>query len=581
MLKLLTISNLAVISHLQLEFESGFNVLSGETGAGKSIILAALRLLLGERASQDILRTGETRAFVEGVFDTTGNSPLLEILSEGGIELEEDELIIKREIIASSRGKVFINNQSATVNLLRQIQPHLIDVHGQGDQQSLIQTQVQTAMLDAYARSEELLGAVREAYLKVNGKLQDLRELKASEADRLQRLDLLDFQIAEIERVNPRAEEDVELEQERRILANAEKLVSSCSEISGMLYDADDAAVARIALAERRLGDLASLDPVFAPQLEALSNARYLLEDAIAVIRDYGDSVTFSEARLQVVEERLVALERLRRKYGKTLAEIEELASQLAADREALVGAEFREQQLNQEVRQAAREYLASASKLTAARLKAARDLEKKLKKDLQEVALEKAEFSVRFNPLDEGAAQQLAAGAGLDGELSGLRFGRNGEEQAEFYFSANKGEEARPLASVASGGELSRLMLLLKSNIAPTPYPRTLVFDEIDTGIGGRVADAVGLRLRKLAKGNQVLCVTHQAQIARYADAHLLVAKAEQGKRTVTTVTSLDRAARVAEIARMLSGGTVTELTLKHADEFLSGTLSAAEGGA
>lgn len=570
MLKLLTISNLAVISHLQVEFGEGLNILSGETGSGKSIILASLGLLLGERASLDLLRTGESRAVVEGVFEIEGNNPLQALLRESGIEVLEEDLIIKREIVANGRGKVFVNNQSATINLLKTIQPHIIDVHGQGEQQSLLSTGVQTSMLDAYSKSEALRKKVEARFEAVAQLVAELESLKKSDSERLQMLDLIDYQINEIDRVQPKLEEDAELATERKLLTNAEKLTTLCTEITSFLYDDDESVIARLSQSARRLDELATIDSQFSVQSEQLATAKYTIEDAVFIIRDYADKITYSATRLHSIEERLEALERLKRKYGGTLTEVLAHYEKMNVRQDELRNSENHEKSLVNSLSEMVQGYRAEALKLTETRNKAAHELEKKLKKDLSEVALEKSQFRINFNaPLGGINFSQIRQW--FSSETEHLILNRLGQEYGEFYFSANKGEELRPMSAVASGGELSRLMLILKSNIAPTPYPRTLVFDEIDTGIGGRVADAVGVRLKRLAKSNQVICVTHQAQIARYADVHLQVVKTVQGQRTLTTLNRLEAEGRVNEIARMMAGANVTDISIKYARQLLN----------
>ncbi len=569
MIKLLSIANLAVISHLQVEFGTGLNILSGETGAGKSIILAALGLLLGERASQDLLRTGESKAIVEGVFEIEGNAPLAQLLDESGIENEGTDLIIKREIIANGRGKVFVNNQAATLNLLKAIQPHIIDVHGQGEQQSLLSTNVQANMLDAYAGGGALRQKIEELYEQVSQITKQLAASKRSESERLQMLDLLEYQIKEIEGISPVSNEDEELEIERRILVNAERLSSLCKEINQLLYDDDEATLSKLGLAGRRIDELVEIDPQFQVQSEQISSVKYILEDVAFAVRDFANKVTYSPERLQLVTDRLTALDRLKRKYGGVLTEVINHLNTLKVKYSELKNNDDHETALLTNLQMAVKDYDQTASKLTSVRKIAAKELEGKLKKDLSAVALEKSQFVVYFNrPVMGSSFSQLRQQFGLD--FQETVFSKLGKEIAEFYFSANKGEDARPLSAVASGGELSRLMLILKTNIAPTPYPRTLVFDEVDSGIGGRVADAVGVRLQRLSQSNQVICVTHQAQIARYADTHLQVSKEVKGQRTVTKVAKLEAKERVEELARMMAGAGVTAVTRQHAQEML-----------
>lgn len=570
MIKLLSITNLAVISHLQVEFGAGLNILSGETGAGKSIILAALGLLLGERASQDMLRTGESKAVVEGVFEIEGNRPLANLLEESGIEAENSDLIIKREIISNGRGKVFVNNQAATLNLLKTIQPHIIDVHGQGEQQSLLLTSVQTTMLDAFAGSSTLRQKVEDLFDKVNGIVRHLVDSKRTESERLQMLDLLNYQINEIESSSPAPKEDEELEIEQRMLVNAERLSLLCEEINQLLYDDNDAAISRLSQAIKKLDELVTIDPHFQPQSEQLSAVKYILEDVTFAVRDFASRVTYSPERLQAVSDRLNSLDRLKRKYGENLDEVINHLNKLKIKQSELKNNTDHEKSLIEEFLKVKNEYELVAKKLTVLRKNAAKELEVKLKKDLSDVALEKSQFTVNFN-IPNGILDLSFINQQVGDDFKEIAFSKMGKESAEFYFSANKGEDARSLSAVASGGELSRLMLILKTNIGPTAYPRTLVFDEIDTGIGGRVADAVGDRLKRLSKSNQVICVTHQAQIARYADTHLQVSKQVKGQRTVTNVNVLDGDMRVEELSRMIAGAGVTKTTRQHAKELLT----------
>lgn len=569
MIKFLSIINLAVVRQAGVEFGPGLNVLSGETGAGKSVILSALGLLLGERASPDMIRTGETRASVEGVFEVDGNAPLLKLLDESGVELGGEDLIIKREIGLNGRGKVFLNHQPVTLSLLREIQPHLIDVHGQGEQQSLLLPSVQLNLLDLFAGASEVREQVETAYAELLDVLQELEGLRRGEAERLQLLDLMRYQLDEIERARLRPGEDVELEAERKVLANAEKLATLCEAVSCLLYDEDNSIVSQLGLVQRRMGELAAIDDSLSLQLEQLDAAKYALEDVAYAVRDYAEKITFSPDRLQAVEERLIELDRLKRKYGGSIESVIKHGEAVRARQDDMQHSEERAGALLDRLRRALALYRAGAERLSSLRRAKGKALEKVVLKELAQVSLEHSSFAVHFKePMQNALNERIAA---WDAEsVSGLRVSRAGEEGVELYFSANEGEVSRPLSGVASGGELSRLMLVLKSVTAPTRYPRTLVFDEIDSGIGGRVSEAVGLRLKQLSLANQVLCITHQAQIARHADCHFRVLKQVSGSRTMTTVERLDQAGRIAELARMMGGAEITSITKQHARELL-----------
>jgi DNA repair protein RecN (Recombination protein N) len=569
MLKLLNISNLAVVDKLQLEFFPGLNVLSGETGSGKSIIIDALGMLLGKRISQDVLRTGESRAYVEGTFNIAGNTPLLGLLEESGIELEdEEEIVIKREIVASGRGRTFVNNQSVTTTVLKAIQPHVLDIHGQGDQQSLLASDNHLRLFDAYIGAVERRQAVEALYDELLAIVRVFERSRQSEAERLQMLDVVLYQLNEIEKLQVKVNEDVELEEERKLLANAEKLVTLADESYQRLDGEGSAVLAQVTAIQKRLAELAEVDKTFEPYLEQLSGVKYTLEDLTYYLRGYQDSIEVSPERLRQIEDRLVELDRLKRKYGGTLAAVLETYETLCNKREDLQFSEERSEKLKAEFKDKLKQYEAAAKKLTQLRQSKAAEFEKAAMKELSEVALEGARFTLRFSPPAPNDWSEWLRQTLEMAEMPAIS--RVGKELLEFYFSANKGEEQRPLSEVASGGELSRLMLVLKSITAPTQFPRTLIFDEIDTGIGGRVADAVGLRLHRLAQVNQVLCITHQAQVARYADIHHLVSKEVAKDRTRTLVHKLDAQGRVEELARMLAGNEITVTARKHAKELL-----------
>jgi DNA repair protein RecN (Recombination protein N) len=567
MLRFLNISNFALIDSLQIEFQPGLNVLSGETGSGKSIIIDALGLLLGERGTSEMIRTGETKAFVEGVYEFQGNTPLMTLLAESGIETSEDDLIIRREITAIGRGRVFVNNQVVTLSLLKAIQPHVVDIHGQGEQQSLLSTDTHLNVLDAFAGASSLRASVSQAYDELSRLLKELEINRQSESERLKALDMIEFQLGEIEQANLTESEDTELETERLKLANAEKLTTLCDEIYQHVYEAENSALTRISAVQRRLSDLAGLDPVFQPQLDQLANVKYILDDISFVISDYSQNVQHSPERLQFIEDRLEEIRRLKRKYGASISEILAVRDKLLEQKSSLLHSEETGRKLESELAKSLERYQKVANEISELRRQAATKLEKAVGKELSAVALGAAQFSVQF--YSQNGSQVSAKLSELLGQtLSDI--GRFGKETVEFFFTANKGEELKPLKAVASGGELSRLMLVLKTVTAPTLFPRTLIFDEIDSGIGGRVAEAVGQRLKKLAKTNQVLCITHQSQIARYADTHLLVSKEVSGNRTVTRLTTLDEDGRIDELVRMIGGSTATLAARKHARELL-----------
>lgn len=550
MLQFLNISNIALIDDMQVEFESGLNLLTGETGSGKSIIVDALGVLIGGRFTSELLKTGAERAAIEGLFSVTAN-PDLEVLLENAGLGATNELIIRRELSATGRNKIFINNQLATQSLLRDLRPFLVDIHGQGEQQTLFNPETHLEILDAFAGNTALRVEVAEAYQRWIAVRRELDSLRHDEAEKFQLVDTLKFQIAELERAQLSIGEDERLEEERRRLANVEKLTELCQSSYSRIYEDDDAAVARVRQTLKDVEELAEYDSSFRDYLEGLESARAVLEDLSFTLRDFADRLEFSPSRLAEIEDRLAELSRLKRKYGGSIAaSLEHLAR--SEDRlQQIETSDERERELNAELAAARERYLELAGKLHKERVRAAKKFEQAVEKGIGEVAIDNARFQVQVSDNVESAGQK-------------------GIDHTEFYFSANVGEEVKPLARVASGGEASRLMLVLKTVANGSQFPRTIVFDEIDTGIGGRVSEAVGLKLKKLSQTNQVLCVTHQPQIARFADSHLVVQKEALKGRTQVSVGRLDKAGRVEEIARMLTGAEITDSARRHAKELL-----------
>ena len=553
MLQLLSISNIALIDDLRVEFDGALNLLTGETGSGKSIIVDALGVLIGGRFTSELLKSGAERGSIEGLFSLSPN-PQLETLLENSGFSNGDELIIRRELSATGRNKIFINNQLATQTLLRDLRPFLVDIHGQGDQQTLFDPDTHLELLDSFAGHAALRAEVAEAYESLSRVRRELATLRQDAAEKFQLADTLQFQIAELERAQLSLGEDERLEEERRRLSNVEKLTTLCQSSYSRIYEDDDAALARLRQTLKDVEELSEYDSGFREYVEGLESARAVLEDLSFALRDFADKLEFSPARLAAIEDRLAELSRLKRKYGGSIeASLEHLAQ--AQDRlRQIETSDQREQELTRELESAQKHYLERARKLHKERVRAAKALEKAVEDGIAEVAMENARFQVQVDR----------------DETDSERIGPTGFDKIEFQFSANVGEEVKPLARVASGGEASRLMLVLKTVSNASEFPRTIVFDEIDTGIGGRVSEAVGIKLKKLSKTNQVLCVTHQPQIARFADNHLVVQKEARAGRTQVNVNKLDRTGRVEELARMLTGAEITESARRHARELL-----------
>lgn len=548
------IENYAVIERLRVRFHRGLNLLTGETGSGKSIVVDAFGLLLGGRASPEMIRTGADRARVSGIFEAPP-AAVCALLQEAGMEPEEEELLIEREILAGGKSRAFVCNRPVTAALLRQIGQHLGDIHGQHEQQRLYDPGAQLEILDVFAGAGPLLDEVRELHRRWRACRQELEELERNEQEKERLADLWAFQCKEIEQAAPKAGEDVELEAERRRLQNFARIEEAARGAYEALYEAEDSALARIRASLRRLEDAGRIDPQLGELAGGLRGAELGVEEAALGLRDYLSHLEFHPERLEVIEARLAALDKLKRKYGpgleQVLAYLEEVREKLAA----VENAADRRAALERQLKELSQSYERAAGRLSASRKEAARRLSGKVEEELAALAMERTRFRIQF-------AEAPWSAEGFDA--------------VKFLVSANPGEEPRPLEKVASGGEVSRIALALKS-CAAVQAPagavapgRTLVFDEVDAGIGGRAAEAVGRRLKLLAKSHQVLCVTHLPQIAGFADHHFLVEKTEVKGRTTAALRELVGEARTREIGRMLSGEKLTAEALRHAEKLI-----------
>ena len=550
MLTLLKMKNVALIDDLTVEFGEGLNLLTGETGSGKSIIVDSLAALTGERVSSDIVKQGEDTARIEGLF-RLDKKAIAWLTDAAGIEVQSDELIIRRDISLAGRNRVFVNDQLVTQGLLKQLGPLLADIHGQGEQAALYDVNSHIEMLDRYTGVEDEVSAVADAFREWSVIKVELAALEKDESEKLQLVDILKFQVDEISRASLQSGEDSELEEEKRRLNNVEKLSAFSSEAHALLYDDEQSALATLDRAAKIIAELADYDVRFRGFDEGLSSARAVAEELGRAARDFGASLEFSPERLNEIEERLAEISRLKRKYGET---IDAVLDHLRVSEERLNNietAEFREQDLKKQLDAAAQTYLNAARKLHDKRVVAAAKFAKQVEQDLKAVALEKATFEVRVDTVDT--------------------FTAHGTDRVEFFFSANPGEPPRPLAKVASGGEASRLMLILKTASRSHDTGKSAVFDEIDIGIGGRVAEAVGRKLKSLAATQQVFCVTHQPQIASLADRHFVVEKEMSRGKTTIVVRELNAAEKVEELARMLAGEQITDQARENARAMLA----------
>ena len=554
MLLELRVENYAVIDSLAVEFAPGLNLLTGETGAGKSILIDALSLLLGDKASTDMIRHGAEKAVVSGVFEAD-EKRLRPLLEENGIEPEGNHVIVKREIAVSGKGRVFVNNQPATVALLRALAPSLASIHAQNETILAFDEGARLGLLDTYASHD--LGDLAEKHGAWAAVRERLAQLDRDEQDRLRMADLWSFQKKEIEAARLHPGEDQKLETEKRVLANSEKLFGAATAAYQVLYEDDASALTQISAARKLLEELARFDEKFLEALASLESAKAAIEDVSATARDYADGIDASPERLAEVEDRLALLDRLKRKYGTTVDEVIAYGEDVARRLDELENREDLVRDLKKQLTAAAATYLAAAQIVSKRRYSAARELQKLVEAEINQLAM-KAQFRIEVSGSDEPANWTAV---GFDG--------------VTYMISPNPGEPLKPVEQIASGGELSRVMLALKATIeagkkSKGGMQRTLVFDEIDTGIGGRAAEAVGKKLKSLARANQVLCITHLPQIASFADHHYLIEKREAAGRTKTLVRALTPAEQTEEIARMLSGEKLTETSRQHAEQLL-----------
>jgi len=559
MLLELRAENYAVIDRAVATFGPGLNLMTGETGAGKSILIDALVLLLGGKASSDVVRHGAEKAVVACVFEMTAGAPA--ILEENGIdpESEDEHVVLRREILANGKGRVFVNNQPATVGVLRQLAPELALVHAQSETLVSFDQAQQRGLLDRFGAVAS--DAVRDAFAAWKATTEKLQELQSAEQDRLQMADLWRFQRREIEQAGLSAEdEDTQLEAEKRVLSNSGRLYTAAMSAHDLLYESESAAETTLGSALKHLEELARFDARFVEPAQQLAAAKAIVEDVDAVVRDFAETINASPGRLEEIEDRLAALDRLKRKYGQTLAEVIAFGAEAAKKLAELENRDVLLAELKARQEKDARAYEMAAGQLTAARSEAARRLDKLAVAQINDLAM-----NVRFNVL-------------VTAEKDEAHWTAHGWDRVECLIATNAGEPLKPLDEIASGGEMSRVMLALKVTVEEgtagrkkkAPLPRTLVFDEIDIGIGGRAAEAVGRKLKTLSKGQQVLCITHLPQIAAFGDQHLLIEKKEKQGRTQTTIRVMEESERTHEIARMLSGARLTETSLKHAEHLI-----------
>jgi len=549
----LSIKNFAIIQALEISFAKGLTVLTGETGAGKSIIIDAIHLLVGGRGSAEFVRHGEEKAEIEGLFQLDDpNHPVILKALEFGIDIEEGMVVLRRDISRTGKSVCRINGKLVTISTLREIGGTLVDIHGQHEHQELMDETRHLPLLDQFG-SEEIQASLSEymqVFRRYEHTLHKLKHLSENDQQTAHRLDLIQFQLDEIQTANLKPSEDEELSEEKRKLGNFERVFEAFQSGYTALHD-EQKGLDWIGMVMGYLEDAAQLDSTYKELFESVSNSFYQLEDAAHSLRSELDVLEYDPGRLSEIEERLNEINQLKRKYGKTIGEIVEYAAKIEEEIETLQNKETHIGELEKELTSIRKDLVLEAKQLTEIRHKWAERLTKLIHKELKELYMAKTVFEIRF-------------------ESDLQHFSKNGVDHVEFYISTNPGEPLKPLSKVASGGELSRIMLALKSIFSKHQGVTSIIFDEVDTGVSGRVAQSIAEKIYKVASGSQVLCISHLPQVAAMADTHLFIAKIIKGGRTKTSVTSLGVEEKIKEIGRMISGAEITDLTKKHAEELL-----------
>ncbi|MEW6061464.1 MAG: DNA repair protein RecN [Bacteroidota bacterium] len=566
MLRSLLIKNYALIEEISVEFSPGLTVITGETGAGKSILVDALSLLLGERASTEMIRTGADKAIVEGAFvvrHTKGVAEILRSNENDGV----DEIIVRREITAKGQSRCFINDSPVNVSLLKEIGDALVDLHGQHEHQSLLHQETHIQFLDDYGDYEKELESYRASFNALAEVISKKNELQEQEEQLKAKKSLYEFQMKEIDAINPQAGEEEQLEAELKILENTETLNQLTSGIHQLLYESEHSTRDSLVQARKMLEQLAEIDATFSDSVNELRSAEVVVDEISKLVQHYASRIEFNPARLEEIRDRLGALALLKKKYGGTVETL--IAYRQKIGDEYKVAENFEEEiaTLQEEIESLRNECGKKANLLTQRRKEISKTLEKEIIASLAELGIQKAKFDIRIQQTVVGNASTAFAvkiGSSLVEATS------TGVDRVEFFISTNAGEEVKPLAKVASGGEVSRIMLALKTALAQSDRTPVLIFDEIDTGVSGRIGQAVGVSLKKLSKHHQVIAITHLPQIAGLADTHFAVEKIETNKRTSTRLRLLNDDERVTEVAKLLSGEKITEAGLKSARELM-----------
>ena len=563
MLKTLRIKNFALIEEAEIQFELGLNIITGETGAGKSILLGALSMILGERATTDNIRSGAERSVIEGTFTIKNNHGLHSLLQDNDIEVPDNEILIRREISLKGQNRCFVNDTLITTSLLKSIGDLLVDLHGQHDHQSLLHQEIHVDILDAYGRLESVTSEVKQSFKQIGESKNRIGELESQRQTYLEKRELFQHQLKEIKDISPEINEDTRLIQEEKIFSNSEKLFELTKKIYDALYDTEGSIVDILGETYHAFEEISKVDERLNDIISQFITAKITLEEVSRWVGDYHQKITFEPERLEEIRMRIAAIQRLKKKYGS----IDEILAKKVQIEEAINISDNFDFELNKLRKQLDEEignYVKLCAALTAQRRKFALELDKKVVIEMRNLGMEHALFKTEIRYIENPEGFITVNGVHVDASSTGLDF-------VEFMISTNLGESPKPLVKVASGGEVSRIMLSLKSALAGSDQIPTLVFDEIDVGISGRIAQSVGKSLYHLAQSHQTICITHLPQIASFSQSHYSVEKNFSKNKTVTSINKLSQEDKIREVAKLLGGEQVTEVTLKNARELVS----------
>lgn len=563
MLKSLSIKNFALIEEAQIDFEPGLNIITGETGAGKSILLGALSMILGERAATENIRTGSDRSVIEGIFAVKRDGSLRQLLSENEIEIPSNELLIRREISLKGQNRCFVNDTLITTSVLKSIGDYLVDLHGQHDHQSLLRQEMHIEILDAYGRLGQVVDEVRLQFRKISELKKKISDLEQHKESYSEKREVYAFQLKEITDVSPVLDEDTALLQEEKIYANSEKLFDLTKRIYDTLYDAERSAGVLLSEAHKDLEEVRKVDERFNDIVSQFVTAKITLEEVSRWVGDYHHKITFDPERLEEVRNRITAIQRLKKKYG-TIEAILAKKTELEESLNLSENFDFELNKLRKQFESEVDNYVSHCTALTSQRKKFATELDKKVVIQMKNLGMEHAQFKTDIRYIEEESGFARVNGKQVAASPIGL-------DHVEFMISANLGESLKPLVKVASGGEISRIMLSLKSALAGSDQIPTLIFDEIDVGISGRIAQAVGKTLFTLAQAHQTICITHLPQIAGFSQTHFAVEKSFIKGKTLTEIRKLSQKEKIREVAKLLGGEEITDSTLKNAQELVS----------